>query len=352
MKIKFISDLHLGKTPQSHSTPDSRKRFQAALHEAAMRAAAPRASLPLTGQDLTVCLGDLFDKPSNPELVIKQGADVAALCDYVLAGNHDLHGREGAMSSLQLLEEMGPGLCRFAFRTTFHEPDGSTLVCLVPHQPSQADFEAQLRGAEKAAAACPERVRILCLHANYDSPFTDGSEAALNLTRERAAELLEHFDQIVMGHEHTSRVGFDGRLAVVGSLMPTDFGNVSDKWVWSFDTETRKMEADMFWDDVPGSKIVNWRDAGALGLEGVQFVDVVGTAAPSEMPSVANTVQALWKTGADLLMARNSVTVEGEAVQASDCHRHLDVVDRIRQELAGSELGGLFERYLEKEVKG
>jgi hypothetical protein len=158
--------------------------------------------------------------------------------------------------------------------------------------------------------------------------------------------LLEAFDQIVMGHEHTSRTDFGGRLVVVGSLLPTDFGNVSDKYVWGYNTKTRKMEAEMFWDEAVGSRVVDWKDAEGLGLGGVQFVDVLGGATPSEMPSVAAAVQTLWKTGADLLMVKNSVTVEGEAVQASEAHKSLDVVDRIRQELAGSDLGGLFEQYL------
>jgi DNA repair exonuclease SbcCD nuclease subunit len=343
MKIKFVSDLHLGKAPQSHSTPDSRKRFQAALYEAAMRAARP------TGQDLTVCLGDLFDKPSNPEAVIKQGADVAHWCNHVIAGNHDLHGREGVMPSLRLLADMldDAGRIKYVFDTTWRTlKDGDTALCLIPHQPSQAAFEEELDLAQETAPQYRHGTKILCLHANYDSPFTEGSEASLNLTRGRAAELLEAFDQIVMGHEHTSRTDFGGRLVVVGSLLPTDFGNVSDKYVWGYNTKTRKMEAEMFWDEAVGSRVVDWKDAEGLGLGGVQFVDVLGGATPSEMPSVAAAVQTLWKTGADLLMVKNSVTVEGEAVQASEAHKSLDVVDRIRQELAGSDLGGLFEQYL------
>ena len=345
MKIKFISDLHLGKAPQSHSTPDSRKRFQAALYEAAMRAVRPEMGTRV------VCLGDLFDKPSNPEAVINQGAEVATYCRDILAGNHDLHGREGVMSSLQLLASMdGEEGGRYMFETVrasvgrVVSPD---LIYLVPHQPSQANFEEELGKAQQEAALSLNcNTCILCLHANYDSPFTEGTESALNLTRERAGELLEAFDQIVMGHEHTTRTDFEGRLVMVGSLLPTDFGNISDKYIFVYNTETKKMEADMFWDEAVGSKTVNWKDAGELCLEGMQFVDVVGAAAPSEMPSVAKMIQDIWRRGESLLLVRNGVVLEGTEVEPSEVHKSLDVVDRIRQELEGTELGGLFEAYL------
>ena len=91
---------------------------------------------------------------------------------------------------------------------------------MIPHCRTQTDFEMQLDQAGSGD--------ILCLHCNYDSPFAD-KEQELNLTRERAEQLLERFKFILLGHEHAAADHFDGRLKIIGSLFPTSFGDVGAK---------------------------------------------------------------------------------------------------------------------------
>jgi predicted phosphodiesterase len=350
MKLRFLSDTHLGLQRQSHTTPDSAKRMRQALYDAAMGVASP---LP---QEATIVIhaADLFDKYSNNELTIQQGFDVAKRCHYVVAGNHDCSNRTDAMSSLDVLSNEMDGSYGTVFVKGGFYGQGypGFYLYFVPHQMAQDDFIAEFEAAARHAEACGDPgLKILVTHCNYDNPMTEKSESSLNLTREAAEELLNTFDYIFLGHEHNPRTDFFGRLVVLGSLMPTSFSDISDKCVWELDTSgINKLSSIPVWYKSIGHHAAEWIDIGPDMFEGfgrLQFLDITGTATPSQMPEVAKLIQDCWDKGPNLLMVRNSVVVEGEeGVAVSDNHKHVNVVDRVREELKGTEMGVRFEGYL------
>jgi EAL domain-containing protein (putative c-di-GMP-specific phosphodiesterase class I) len=65
-------------------------------------------------------------------------------------------------------------------------------VVAVHHELTQTLFEEALEHAKHRAA----KHSMLLLHCNYNSPFAD-NEATLNLTREKAEDLLKHFEYIL-----------------------------------------------------------------------------------------------------------------------------------------------------------
>ena len=348
MKLRFVSDTHLGLQRQSHTTPDSAKRMQACLHSAAMDATEPQEGA------IVICAGDLFDKYSNSERVIRQGFDVAKRCHYVLAGNHDCSNRTDTMSSLELVAESLGEEYETVFVTggCYGQRYPESALYFVPHQMSQDDFVGELKVAARFAETHADSdLKILVTHCNYDNPLTEKSESSLNLTREAAEKLLMTFDFIFLGHEHNPRMDFDGRLVVLGSLMPTSFSDISDKVVWELDTNgIHRLSSKPVWYKSLGYKDFDWTDIEPDLFEGydrLQFLNITETAAPSQMPEVAKLIQQCWGNGPYLLMVRNSVVVEGEEfVPVCDSHKHVNVVDRVREELKGTEMGVRFEGYV------
>jgi hypothetical protein len=339
-KIRLVSDTHIGLSRQSHTTPASSARLRDALWGAAIGAT--------QGWDEVYHLGDLFDKYSNPEAVLLDGLRVLEGCSAVLAGNHDMANREGCLSSLQLLAPLTKTGVWFE-PGSFCSPDGKVLFYIIPHCLSQTAFEEALD--KTMGLGRSDTPRVLLLHCNYDNPLTQGSEASLNLTRERAGALLERFDLVLLGHEHVARSDFGGRLQILGSLHPTSFSDISDKYAWTLDTGTLALERECVWAADRHMK-VDWRGLGDTYTSApLEFLDITGTATPAEMRTVADLVQKVWKAAPSLYMVRNSVVVEGAgAVAVTEAHKALNVADRVRAELAGTPAGDLFESYMGRVV--
>jgi DNA repair exonuclease SbcCD nuclease subunit len=339
-KIRLVSDTHIGLSRQSHTTPASSARLRDALWGAAVGA--------IQDWDEVIHLGDLFDKYSNPESVMVDGANVMKACSAVLAGNHDMANRDGCLSSLQLLDRLTDSMILLE-PCTFLSEDRKVVFHAVPHCMTQTAFEEALETATQWHNK--DLPWVLLLHCNYDNPMAAGSEASLNLTRERAGTLLETFDLVLLGHEHAARSDFGGRLQVLGSLHPTSFSDISDKYAWTLDTGTLELGRECVWKWDRHMKI-DWRDLGtACSSAPLEFLDITGTASPSGMRTVADAVQKAWKNNPSLYMVRNSVVVEGAgAVAVTEAHKALNVADRVRAELAGTPMGELFEGYVRRVV--
>ena len=352
MTTHFWSDPHLGLNRTSHTTPVSRKALRDALyHQAKDIVAGDRDSTA------SICLGDLFDTTENDESVIAQGAEIASKCALVLSGNHDLANRDGRMSSLALIGT----LCDDSaiaidddsvnhFRLSF--PD--CYIVTVPHKRTQGLFDEALAGLENNCSK--DRPCVLLLHCNYASGFAT-AESSLNLTREQAAILVEKFDYVLLGHEHIPRSDFDGRLQILGNIHPTSFADISDKFIWRLEegvlvseqvwSTNRLAVKDWEWLLNPSVSYgpvdyavtkVNW--------EGIQFIDITGTAPAARLPEIAKAIQKLWSEAPDALMIRNSVKAESVVVEAQEVRRALDIPSRITEELQGSKLLPLWTHYL------
>lgn len=219
MSILFYSDPHFGLARRENFT----ERSLAAREADCL---AYLNGLVAQHQPVTVvCLGDLFDKANNHERVIMTGAAALSVTDLVLAGNHDVINREGAVSSLHVLKEIGGDK---VVLENWGPNLNDAVLWLIPHCKTQTEFMGTLNQALGWPGGLPPRLKekpqILCLHCNFDSSFAD-KEQELSLSREMAERLLQMFDFILIGHEHAAADYFDGRLKIVSSLFPTSFGD-------------------------------------------------------------------------------------------------------------------------------
>jgi DNA repair exonuclease SbcCD nuclease subunit len=123
---------------------------------------------------------------------------------------------------------------------------GNTSFFFAPHCLSQQGYDTMIEGLRQEAEAC-NKYRVLCLHCNYNLSEHIVSETSLNLSEERAIELLGTFHYILVGHIHTGADYFDGRLKVVGSVFPTAFDNLDDKRALLYDTETGQFTDLLLW---------------------------------------------------------------------------------------------------------
>lgn len=343
MSIWFFSDPHVGVNRSSHTTNASRERLREAVFQAAMGAVGVAG-----GDDPVYCLGDLFDTDTNSEVTILQGHQIARECDRVLGGNHDLPNREGKLSSLQLLDQTMPGSPIVVGGSEPHFvcdvlPEGMSVL-MVPHMLTQELFEQSLL-ASLTIAKTHRRVRILCLHCNYDSGFIQ-NDASLNLSKEDAEFLLETFDYILLGHEHMPRTELDGRLIILGNTHPSSFADISDKFIWEFDGE--RFHRHMIWGLDKGYQRIKWDDLLDAEIS-AQFVDVVGSATAAEMPTIAAAISNLWKSSPHLLMVRNNVEcIESTSATPVSATRALDIPTRVAAALDGTDLRPVWDSYLEK----
>lgn len=346
MALLFWSDPHLGLNRTSHTTPASRAKLRQALLQ---QATVVLDSAESTA-DIPICLGDLFDTTDNEELVIAQGSNIASRCALVLSGNHDLANRDGKMSSLELLGSLNPDTAVALDDTTANYfvlefPDANVIA--IPHKRTQQLFDASLLRVltEVRRSSKP---RILVLHCNYESPFAT-DDASLNLSRELAGRLLEVVDYVLIGHEHMPRADFNGRLQLLGNIHPTSFADISDKFIFTF--SQGKLTPLYVWTKDEGHRSYDWEtflSAPVEEYDGIQFIDITGTAPASKLPDIAKAVQKLWSQAPDALMIRNNVKSESVDIEVKEMNRALDIPSRITEELQGTAFAELWGDYLER----
>lgn len=342
MSIWFFSDPHIGTVRNSHTTVQSRAALKFELFKTSARL------IEVTGSDPLFCLGDLFDTDSNDEATIMQGADVVKRCTAVLGGNHDLPNREGKLSSLQLLSSVIPG--RIVCGST-DEPGymlyitAEAVVYMVPHMATQDLFDLSLSEVLGAASQVVDRSKVLCLHCNYNSGLIH-NDASLNLTREKADELLEVFDYVLLGHEHEHRTLHGGKLIILGNTHPTSFSDISDKYLWEFDGSGFRPH--LLWSRSDGYLNMDWEQGSDELHDTVQFIEITGKAPAERLPDIAQGIASLWKTCPNLLMVRNNVEADVALPEVdTTVSRTLDLPSRISLALADSDLLPIWNEYLE-----
>lgn len=333
--ILVFTDPHLGKNLVSHTTLDSRRRLRDGIyyHNRGLVDRFPHA--------IKACLGDLFDRFTNPEDVIWQGMRLADLVDYIMAGNHDLVNDRGRLGTLQLMDKARPGVIQLTpfgeARGFLHDVRPGVSFLFIPHHSTDALFHESLVAAEnwvrgKAAGT----TAYLCVHCNYDSGFAT-DDTALSLSRKQAKQLLDAgFDYILVGHDHHPREDFDGRVVILGNTHPTGFGDITDKRVLLIRPDGRH-EFHTVWYRNIGYLHIEVNDLLAPEVEfqpnGVQFVEITGEIEAGRVMDLARAVRKLWQGGLPLAV-RNRVEVikagSGDLLAGHDFHQ-LDM--QIRAEL-------------------
>lgn len=343
-KIGIFSDPHIGLVRRSHTTPSSRKSLTGTLSVKASEA----ADLCNDRADITLCLGDLFDKSHNDEVTILQGLSVASKCNLVLEGNHDVPNREGTKCSTNVLSEVMTD-CSIVSNTvgSVYVSDnkfGDVNVVSVPHHSSQQLFDEALQAAIDVPAK-EDELEIMITHCNYECGYAD-NEISLNLTSEMADKLLDRFDYVFIGHEHESRELKDGRLIIVGNTHPTSFSDISDKYVW-FINEDNEVVKEQIWSQEQNFRNVNY---GSEDLEfKAQFISVNGDVSAEEYSNVTDYMVKLWAANPDALMIRNNIKVIESNDTQEDALKEMDnLPGHISEELKDSKLLPLWNGYVER----
>lgn len=345
--ITIFTDPHLGVSRTAHTTRDSSKLLQDQLYIQAKNIVGG-AKHPL------ICVGDLFDKAFNPERILVQGYNVASRCKKTLAGNHDMSNREGTVTSLDALADMGVQICRTPNLTDpYFEADES--IYMVPHHASQEVFEQAMKNAAAHAAEHRQGVAsYLFLHCNYDFDLAV-EDSTLNLTQDLAKDLIIAFDYIFIGHEHNPSTHLGGQVVVLGNTHPTSFHDVGDKFIYHLELDTAELTTELVW-----SKDQAYREI-KLGseipdLEGVQFVSVIGTEAVANAADVHQFIQDIWKASffkpegepgviSQMLAVRNKVEIRDSLMDTDTEIGEVKVADlrsKIAEDLKGTDLEPLF----------
>lgn len=336
--MHIYTDPHAGKNLISHTTQDSRKRLREFI--------ALNTSMVVGDFDqdeLIICAGDLFDTYQNTEEVLHSTLWACDRTDYILAGNHDvvnILGRKGTLDIVGtvfdgkvIAHKFGKPNLRAVYMSV-PPTDDTPMIVMVPHHSNQKLFEEALEACEVVAEAHPGK-SILISHCNYNSDFIK-DDVALNMTQRHAKKLLKSFEYIFLGHEHNHRTDLDGRLIVVGSPHPTNFGDISDKFVVSWDGEGHPVMKQT-WSKSKHYLEVHWANLAENLTPDHQWVKLTGEIPPSEIHSLAKFIRDAWKHYSPFAIKSEVKIIGGEA-SASDYHAHdsSKISEIIESELKGS----------------
>jgi len=334
--ILVFTDPHLGKNLVSHTTLDSRRRLRDGIyqHNSGLLDRFPHA--------IKTCLGDLFDRFTNPEDVIWQGMSLAERVDYIMAGNHDLVNDRGRLGTLQLMDKARPGVIQLTpfgeARGFLHDVRPGVTFLFIPHHSTDDLFHESLAAAENWVRGKAEgTTAYLCVHCNYDSGFAT-DDTALSLSRKQAKQLLDAgFDYILIGHDHHPREDWDGRVVILGNTHPTGFGDITDKRVMLIRPDG-KHEFHPVWYRNDGYLHLDVNDLIAPDFDfdedrGAQFIEISGELQASQVMDLARAVRKIWQSWAPLAVRNTAEVIKpgtGETLADHDFHQ-LDM--QIRAEL-------------------
>jgi len=313
MSVILFSDPHIGTKRRSHTTLKSKGLLEQRIYKQAMGITSMTSPV--------VCLGDLFDTFSNSERDIIAGANVASECTKVLAGNHDSLSQEGSEGSLDIVDSLTEGVVviknsnlnsPYFIRTIIDD----IVFVFVPHHATNQLFEEALLETSSFDKSS-KKLRVVCLHCNYDNDMVTDSDTSLNLTSKMADKLLEVYDYIFIGHEHNPRTEKSGKVVIVGNPYPTSFSDISDKFFWElgsdgelkkhrvFDVSKQYVELDY----IPSAEAKSWPQA--------EFIDVTGEIGPADRVNLAKYMKYLWRVNPQASMIRNKVNVRSALTQTS-----------------------------------
>lgn len=326
MKSLFFTDPHLGKVLHSHTTPSSKERLTNSLHQQVMALLSAREDC-----DHAFCLGDLFDRFSNKENILAQGYVVLDNLNICMAGNHDLIADAKDTSSLQFLSSFLEGSSPVVLEPFSYEEDKYT-VHFVPHCINQKAFDDAVYKVKPSKG----KVNILCLHCNYNSDFAT-QEISLNLTKEGAKFLLEEkgFDYILIGHEHNAAVHFGGKLIILGNTHPTSFHDISDKFVWVYDSNKKSFDKEQIYHADQRFWRVSVDDfmTGDFPDKELHWVQIDGTLESGQAVEFAKKVKQLWQEIPSLFAVRVEAKAKTSEVDGINAEGFMQVMQRIQQEV-------------------
>ncbi len=319
MTYTIFTDPHLGTSRSAHTSRSSSELLRKRLYSEAMKLAS------LTNP---ICVGDLFDSSTNNEETLLQGFNVANLCKYVLAGNHDEDNIVNRVTTLRAIKSLG--VKSIVASTDLSQPschiDGG--LAFVPHQLSQSLF---LDSLDMVMRRAPHG-SVLFLHCNYSFEMNNQSTATLNLPEDIAKQLLSKFNYIFLGHEHGQKEHLDGRVVIVGNTFPTSFSDISSKRYIELSKNLEVVKSIPTFEVESGLLTVNVNSIPNVSdVMQASFIDVTG-----QLDNSADFVKMqnhLWSINPQLYAIRNSTvskTVQSVKVENTST---LSIEERIQKEL-------------------
>ena len=299
----LIGDIHLGKKfPYTN--------IKTAARWENLKSQTLNKIMALEGTKLQA--GDLFDSHSVDSATFVQGYLIAKQCEALLSGNHDISNNTEKSSAMDLLRQ-------FNVNVVWEKPMmvdlGDTRFVMIPHQLTQEKFDTLLASAKVMIAE--GRKNVLILHCNYG--LREGSETENYLRPEVAKELLstqgkdfalKHFYHIVCGHEHNSSHPLVG-VTMMGSVLPMDFGQMTDKYVW---TEASQI---LTWSAKENYRKLDYMEFLDLGIdEPLQFIEITGTVVVAEAIMISKRIVEWYKQSSTLIAIKNNTLAH--KVEASE----------------------------------
>ena len=317
-RLWVFSDLHLGVQRTGGTTPTSADALRNFSHRKHANL------LDLAGEHDTVLInGDLTDQFN---IDLGQAIEVYAVAAECLnakpsmklvwsVGNHDLSKDSSKLGTVafigRLLEGSFPG--RFKLITQAQALESHPGAWVIPHVANQDLFELELN-------RIPDDAKVIFLHVNLDHAIAGQSDHSLNLTRDRARDLVKAGKTLVLGHEHQGRTILGDKVIVVGNQFPT---SVSDclrhgdaqkdgmKYALAIEQNLEDMELVPTWsvkDQDGGYREVDWRDLASIPDTAQIFVRVAGKADASEAAEVIKEISKL-RQRSDAYVITNAVKV-------------------------------------------
>lgn len=317
-RLWVFSDLHLGVQRTGGTTPTSADALRNFSHRKHANL------LDLAGEHDTVLInGDLTDQFN---IDLGQAIEVYAAAAECLnakpnmklvwsVGNHDLSKDSSKLGTVafigRLLEGSFPG--RFKLITQAQALESHPGAWVIPHVANQDLFELEL-------GRIPDDAKVVFLHVNLDNAIAGQSDHSLNLTRDRARDLVKAGKTLVLGHEHQGRTILGDKVIVVGNQFPT---SVSDclrhgdaqkdgtKYALAIEQNLEDMELVPTWsikDQDGGYREVDWRDLASIPDTAQIFVRVAGKADASEAAEVIKEISKL-RQRSDAYVITNAVKV-------------------------------------------
>ncbi|CAM0014921.1 SbcD-like subunit of palindrome specific endonucl ease [Vibrio phage K379] len=313
--LNLFTDPHLVLGARTNTSASSTKALDDSLFAVADKITSKYDNL--------ICAGDLFHRSHNRESGIAQGIKVSSGCDIVIGGNHDNTNRADDQSSLDIVSKVCDSvLMTEVGKVEVHaalEFDSGETVTIVPHHSSQELFD------KAVDLACESKGDLVILHCNFNNPFVDEVDTALNLTIEQADKLLKCYSFIVIGHEHNTRWEMNYRLLALGNTHPTGYSDISNKYVWHFDKSQEKpWSRTKIWDKETGYLSFEAADIYNLpesefeldeGAVAPQFVDITGDLDAENMPELAHRISLIWDKWKPF-MVRNQVNAVKEDTES------------------------------------
>lgn len=313
MLIHVMGDLHLGAVPPFSNRVTARRFHQ-------YRKAHLLSLLSRGGSSLNVCTGDFFHRTSAWDSTFTQATMYARNFDFILGGNHDLSkdtSKTPALSHMRELLASEKGVrTRVIKASEVYEPEDKVCLTFVPYQLLQEDFIQELDRVRDWTPARSDVPNLLFLHCQVGEPIGFAPDHENYLPMDKARELLEVFDYILVGHEHNYRTYENGRIITLGSVLPFAFDEMHTKYTHTFDTETRTWARHTVWNSKSFSS-VNFKTFLECpeGFSHLQFLELTGTTTPSEQVKLVQALTGFYKTSTRLFSLKNNTRPESSFME-------------------------------------